>query len=94
MIQRTSPAPLRLEATGEDLEIVSPDGKVSVRIAFTADGPVVSIEAARIRLDTEDLSLRLNKLEIDAESEVRIRSRGEVHVDGAMLRLNCAEPQD
>ncbi len=92
MIQKTSPGPLRLSAESEDLEIVSPDGRSEVRIAFTPDGPVVTIRGARIRLDAEDLRLRCQTFRVDAKSDIVLRARGDVNVDGAIVRLNCSEP--
>jgi hypothetical protein len=91
---RASSEPLRLDATGEELEIVSPDGTAEVRISFTPDGPIVTVRAARIRLDGRDLRLSLDRLEVETRDELRLRSKGDVHVDGAVVRLNCAEPRE
>jgi hypothetical protein len=89
VIQRTDSVPLRLETTGEDIEIVSPDGRSEVRVSFGPDGPVVTVIGGRVRLEAEDLRLRLGKLAIETAGELRLRAGGDVHVDGKVVRLNC-----
>ncbi len=93
VIQKTEPMPLRLESTGADITIVSPDGRSEVRVSFGPDGPVVTVRGGRIDLEAEDVRLRLRKLEIETQDELRLRSKGDVHVNGATLRLNCAEEE-
>ncbi len=92
MVSRALSEPLRLVSMGEDFEIISPDGKAEVRVSFPPEGPVVTVRAARIRLAGKDLRLDLDRLEIETRDEIRLRSLGDVHVDGAVVRLNCAEP--
>jgi hypothetical protein len=79
---------LHLQA-GEVIEVFSPRGDASVRIAFTPDGPVVTLGAARVELHAQDLAVRCNRLDLQATEEVRIASQGDIHIDGASVRLNC-----
>ena len=91
MIQRTSSQPLRIESRGEDVEIVSPDGRTEVRVAFGPDGPVVTVKGARVRLEADDLELRCKSFAVETEGDIRLRAKGDVSVDGALVRLNCED---
>ena len=94
MSNTTDTLPLRIESTAQGVSIFSPDGRSEVRVSFGPEGPVVTVRAARIDLETTDLKLSLDKLEIEARDEIRLRSSGDVHVDGAVVRLNCADPRE
>lgn len=94
-------------APRDELEIRSPDGQPEVRIVFGPHGPEVSLRAARLELDAPTIALRCRDLDVRAEAAValhggksvaitsdgdlRLKSIDDVHMNGAVLRLNCTE---
>jgi hypothetical protein len=91
VIETRETRPLRLESTARGVSIVSPDGRSEVRVSFGSEGPIITVRGARIDLEAEDLRIRLDTLEIEAKRELRLRSDGDVHVNGAVVRLNCSD---
>jgi hypothetical protein len=83
----------------EELEIRSPRGEMEVHITLTETGPVVRLRGARLELESpETVVLNCRRFEVNAAEEVRIASRelrvrteADIHMDGATIRLNCAE---
>jgi hypothetical protein len=98
---------LRVGEGGEELEVRSPDGAVELTVLLTAGGPVVRLRGARLELEALDaVALRCRRLEVaTAEGthlhsggevritgqEMRVRTQGDVHVDGDVIRLNCEQ---
>ncbi len=73
----------------EELEIRSPEGEVEVRIVLTEAGPVVRLRAARLELDTtESVDVRCKQFQVHAD-EMRVRTEGDIHMNAAVIRLNC-----
>jgi hypothetical protein len=90
VIQTVEPARTVLLREGEDrIEVVSPRGDASVQIVFGPDGPIVTLTAPRVELRAEDLRIRCKNLDVAADEEIKLRSRGDLHVNGAIVRLNC-----
>jgi hypothetical protein len=99
---------VRVGAGGEELEVRDRGGELELSISLTEAGPVVRLRAARIALEsTETISLQCRRFEVETTEDVRLRSAGEVqigaremrvrteadiHMDGAMIRLNCDPP--
>lgn len=99
---------VRVGAEGEELEVRDRAGALELSISLTEAGPMVRIRAARIALESpETISLQCRRFEVDATDAVQLRSGGEVrieargmrvrteedvHLDGAMIRLNCDPP--
>jgi hypothetical protein len=54
----------------------------------------VRVRADRIQLEGRELALRLDRLSVETREEIRLRADGDVHVDGAVVRLNCAESRE
>ena len=95
-------------AEGEELEVRDRGGALELSISLTEAGPMVRIRAARIALESpETISLQCRRFEVDATEavqlqsggevrigtrEMRVRTEADVHLDGAMIRLNCDTP--
>ncbi len=91
----------------DELEVRSPAGQPEVRITFGPDGPVVSLRAARLELAAPTVAVRCDDLDVRArrsvalgagesvaiasEGDCRVTSVGDVHLNGAFLRLNCTD---
>jgi hypothetical protein len=96
---------VRLTSAGEELQVRSPDGEVEVSITLCERGPVVRLRAARLELEAADtLALHCRSLEVNAEEtihlnsardlgltgqEMRVQTRGDIHLNGDVIRLNC-----
>ena len=79
-------------ATGERelIEIRSADGLLELQIILTPTGPLVRLAATRLELSaTETIALRCQDLDIQTSGETRLRSLGDMHLDGATVRINC-----
>lgn len=99
---------VRVGAEGEELEVRDRGGSLELSINLTEAGPMVRIRAARIALESpETISLQCRRFEVDATEavqlqsggdvrigarEMRVRTEADVHLDGAMIRLNCDPP--
>jgi hypothetical protein len=96
---------LRIDGGHEELEVRSPEGGVELTVLLTADGPVVRLRGARLELEALDaIALRCRRLEVSASEgthlhsggevritgqEMRVRTQGDIHMDGDIIRLNC-----
>lgn len=99
---------VRVGEEGEQLEVRDREGGLELSINLTEAGPVVRIRAARIALESpETISLQCRRFEVETTEavqlrsegaveigaqEVRVRTKDDVHLDGAMIRLNCDPP--
>ena len=94
-IDRTLPSgrsiQLKLMGKQEEIEVRSPAGEVEVRITFTAEGPVVSVRAARLELGAKAIALACDTFEVAAEKGVSVESAQEIRLNGSVIRLNCTE---
>jgi hypothetical protein len=73
-------------AEGEFLEVRAPGGEMEVRIAFTPEGPVVTLRCARLELDSA------GAVEMNCRS-FALRTSGDVRLNGRNILLNCALPE-
>jgi hypothetical protein len=96
---------VRVGAGGEELEVRDREGVLELSITLTEAGPVVRLRAAQIALESsETISLQCRRFEVATSEAIRLRSADEVeigaremrvrteadiHLDGAMIRLNC-----
>jgi hypothetical protein len=80
---------LRIGSAGEEIEIRSPAGDIEVRIELTDAGPVVSLRGARLELDAADVAIRCHDFDVEASGEIRAQTAGDIHLNGAFIRLNC-----
>lgn len=96
---------LKVDESGEELLVRSPQGEVEVRIVLTEAGPVVKLKGARLELEAvEALSVRCAHFEVDASKgahirtngpaqidaqEMRVRTDSDIHMNGKVIRLNC-----
>jgi hypothetical protein len=100
---------LRVADGREELEVRGPEGAVELVVLLTADGPVVRLSGARLELESLDaVAVRCRRFEVEAAEaahlhsagevrltgeEVRVRTEGDIHMDGAVIRLNCEEAE-
>ncbi len=98
---------VRVEEGGEVLEVRSPDGLVEVQVILGEGGPVVRLSAGRLELAAlEDVSVRCRRFAVHssegteltsdgnvsvAGQEMRVRTTGDIHMNGDVIRLNCDE---
>src|SRR5689334_3080815 len=96
---------VRVGSEGEELEVRDRGGELELSVVLTDAGPVVRIRAARIALESpETISVQCRRFEVETSEAVQLRSKGDVevkaremrvrteadvHLDGAMIRLNC-----
>jgi hypothetical protein len=82
---------LSVEAAGTDelAEIRESSGQVALRVKLTEDGVVLQLEGARISLKAaESIDLDCKRLNVNTEDDVRIDARGDVRLQGRIIRLN------
>lgn len=89
----------------ELIQIIEPKGEVVMSIRMTDSGPVVTVRGAHLELkSTETITLNAKKIEIRAEEEATVASKGslevasskkmdihsngEIRIDGKMIHLN------
>jgi len=76
----------------ERLQVVSPSGDVEVEIAITAEGPVVRVRGADLRLSAaRSIDLESTGPVRIRGSELRVRTEKSVHLNGETILLNCDE---
>jgi hypothetical protein len=96
---------VRVGEEGEELEVRDRGGGLELSITLTEAGPVVRLRAARIALESpETISIQCRRFEVETSEAVQLRSAGavqigaqemrvrteaDIHLDGAMIRLNC-----
>jgi hypothetical protein len=89
----------------EELEIRDSEGRVELSVTLTADGPVVKVRGGRLELDAADtVALRCRRFELQTSEitdlsssgavritgeELRVRTEGDIHLNGQIIRLNC-----
>jgi len=92
------------ERAGEEIEIRSARGDLELRITLTDAGPVVSLRAARLEVESPDVAFRCRTFDVQttgtlslaseaevrvAADEVRVETAHDIHLNGAFIRLNC-----
>jgi hypothetical protein len=91
----------------EEVEIQSAEGVVEIQITLTEAGPLVRLSGARIELAASDtVAVRCRRFEVETTEGTELNNRGEVkvtgdtmrmktagdiHMNGAFIRLNCKE---
>jgi len=77
------------QGTDQLVEIRNESGMVEIRIQLTEQGPVVQVEAARMKLSAaESVQIESKKIELKSEEGTEIESEGEVRVRGEKIFLN------
>ncbi len=72
-------------AGNEDiLEIREADGRMTVKIRLTEDGPVLSVEGARLELkSTESISMQARQVKIAGDEETIVKSDGSLRMSSS-----------
>jgi hypothetical protein len=68
----------------EILEIVERGGEVVMAVRLTDEGPIVSVQGARLELkSTESIALEAKKIRIKAQEEASIESEGKLKIESS-----------
>lgn len=67
---------IKSRSGGEEIELRAPDGCVEVRITCGPEGPVVSLAASRLELDSPEVAIRCQTLEVAAARAIALKSEG------------------
>lgn len=84
----------------EELQILSPDGNLELRVVFGPEGPVVGLRCARLVLSSPDtISVDCRRFEVRtteavdiAGAELRAVTSGDIRLNGERVLLNCSLP--
>jgi len=72
------------DETEELIQIVEPEGEISMTLRMTDTGPVFTFRGAQLKLEsTETITLEAKKIKIHAQEKAVIDSEGEVEIDSA-----------
>ncbi|MBF0226464.1 MAG: hypothetical protein HQK76_13495 [Desulfobacterales bacterium] len=72
------------EEKEELIEIIDTKGEIVLKLRMTDDGPVISMQGARLELKAmETISLETKKLKIHAEEKAVISSNGCLEIDSS-----------
>lgn len=97
---------VRMNDGAEEIEIRAQGGAVECRIAFTSAGPVVSVRGARLEVESPEVAFRCRTFAVQASEQVSLaseqavqiqadevfaRSKRDIHLNGAFIRLNCTD---
>jgi hypothetical protein len=68
----------------ELIQIVEPEGVISMTVRMTDAGPVVTVRGAHLELkSTETITLEAKKITIHAKEEAVVESEGSLEIDSA-----------
>ncbi|MFO0553966.1 MAG: hypothetical protein U0271_36640 [Polyangiaceae bacterium] len=74
----------------ERLELKAPDGRVCLRIRLTEAGPELEVEAAALSVVSRgSMSLRAERLSIEAEKDLAIKAGGTLTTEGRSQHLSA-----
>ena len=82
---------LTVEPVGKDelVEIHDGSGVLELRVKLTDDGVVLQLEGTRISLRaTESVDVECRTFTVNADADVHVAAKGDVHVDGKIIHLN------
>jgi uncharacterized protein (DUF2345 family) len=78
----------------EILEIVERGGEVVMAVRLTDEGPIVSVQGARLELkSTESIALEAKNIEIKAEEEAVVKSKGKLEI-GSTKKMDINSKDD
>lgn len=70
-----------LTVTGEIVEFRNPSGMLELRVRMTEEGPVLSVEGAKIAIKSQDsVSVECKTFDVKAQEGVKLHSDGELDV--------------
>lgn len=79
---------------GEVLEIVEREGEVVMTVRLTDEGPIVSVQGARLELkSTESIALEAKKVKIEAQEEAVVKSEGSLDI-GSSKKMGIRSEDD
>ena len=82
---------VRSDQEAEYIEIMEPNGEITLKVRMTDDGPVVSVHGARLELtSSETIALEAKKIAIRAEEEAVFESKGRLDMDAKKkMNIQC-----
>jgi len=67
-----------------DLNIIGPDGSVTLTVHVSKNGPVVQIDAGRLAIDVKgDLKINAGRITINGQEEIALSTAGNIRIDAA-----------
>jgi len=80
-------------AGDEDLiEVTSPDGKIELSVRLTPEGPVLSMDAARLKLKAkQDVRVECEDFHVEAARDAQIRSERETRLESGTLDVKTTK---
>ena len=85
---------VRSDGKEELLHIVEREGEVVMTVRMTDDGPIISVQGAHLELkSSETLALEAKKIEIKAEEEAVVKSKGKIEI-GSSKKMDINSEDD
>ena len=98
---------LRSDLEGDDILVRSAGGAMEIRVRLTEEGPVLSLRGVRLEIEAQDsvavkcrefaihasegLRVSAGNVEVQSDSEIRMRSGAQTFIDGDYVNLNCQD---
>ena len=75
----------------EQLNVYSPSGKLSVKIALEEQGPTVEVEGAKLKLQSpQDIDVTCENFSVHANKDLYMNANGGLIIESTQeLQLNC-----
>ena len=85
---------VRSDGKEEHLHIIEREGEVVLTVRLTDHGPIISVQGAHLELkSSETLALEAKKIEIKAEEEAVVKSKGKLEI-GSSQRMDLHSEDD
>lgn len=81
---------LRTNPGGEEIELRSARGDLDLRIVLTDTGPLVTLRCAKLEVESPEVAFRCHDFAVQTTGDLRLKSEGDIHMNGAYVRLNCS----
>ncbi len=101
---------LKVAGDREELEVRSVAGEVEVRIILTEKGPGVNLRSPRIEVESVDsVAINCRRFELTTAErtdlvsagdvlitgrEMRVKTQGDIHMNGDFIHLNCEQENE
>jgi uncharacterized protein (DUF2345 family) len=78
----------------ERIQIIEPEGEISMTVRMTKSGPVITVRGAHLELKSaESITLEAKEIRICAEESASVKSKGNLEVDSAK-KMNIHSADD
>jgi hypothetical protein len=79
-------------ASGEELRLHAPDGRICVKITLTPEGPLVELTSVALSVAAQG-KVKCESFEVSAEREIALNAGGDVIVDAGQAIVSAAFEQ-